>query len=266
MASASDSKRRKFIGGNWKSNGTIRSVTDLVAELNVLSPPVEIDVVVSPPLLYLPYVSRNLKRLYLLASQDVSPFSSGAYTGFVSAEMLYDFGVSWVILGHSEQRLYNGATNEVIGSKVRIAMKNGLSVIACVGESLQQRRTGNHLDIIAEQLQYIGGNVLDWDRIVIAYEPVWAIVTGLTASPLQAQEVHAFIRSWIEKNVSKAVACKVRILYGGSVKTSNSGILATQPDIDGFLVGGDALVAQNFIDICRSCLTSQSAPAIRSRL
>jgi len=256
--------RRKFVGGNWKSNGTIKSVTDLVSELNILSPPPEVDVVVGPPLLHLPYVARKMKRLYLLAAQDLSPFGSGAYTGFVSAEMLYDFGVSWVIIGHSEQRMYNGGSNEVVGKKVRMAMKYGLSVIACVGESLQQRRSGHHLDIIGEQLHHIAGNVLDWNQLVIAYEPIWAIGTGLTASPSQAQEVHSFIRSWIETHVNAAVASKIRIVYGGSVKTTNSQILAEQPDIDGFLVGGDSLIGQNFIDICKSCVPSN--PQIISKL
>jgi len=251
--------RRKFVGGNWKSNGTIKSITELVADLNVLSPPAEVDVVVSPPLLHISYAARTLKRLYVLAAQDVSQFGSGAFTGFISSEMLYDFGVSWVIIGHSEQRLYNAATNAIVGAKVRMAMKDGLSVIACVGESLQQRRTGNHFDIIGEQLQHIAGNVLDWERLVIAYEPVWAIGTGLTASPTQAQEVHAFIRSWVEIHVNALVASKVRIVYGGSVKIINSKILADQPDIDGFLVGGDSLIAQNFIDICKSCVPQKSS-------
>jgi len=258
--------RRKFVGGNWKSNGTIKSVTDLVSELNILSPPPEVDVVVGPPLLHLPYVARKMKRLYLIAAQDLSPFGSGAYTGFISAEMLYDFGVSWVIIGHSEQRMYNGGSNEVVGKKVRMAMKHGLSAIACVGESLKQRRSGHHLDIIAEQLHHIAGNVLDWNRLVIAYEPIWAIGTGLTASPTQAQEVHSFIRSWIEINVNAAVASKIRIVYGGSVKTTNSHILAEQPDIDGFLVGGDSLIGQNFIDICKSCVSSKLSPQIISKL
>jgi len=166
--------------------------------------------------------------------------------------MLGDMGVGWVILGHSERRALCGESNEIVGTKVGYALSQGLSVIACIGETLSQRDAGDMFTILNGQLRAIADAVTDWDRVVIAYEPVWAIGTGVVATPAQAQEVHAFVRRWLMENVSAGVASAVRILYGGSVNDGNCEELAQQEDVDGFLVGGAALKGSSFVKICNA--------------
>jgi len=237
-------KRKPFIGGNWKSNGSRLSVSTLVQGLNVASVPSGIDVCVAPTNLYLDSVSQSLKRSYLVAAQDSSAFTNGAYTGKVSAEQLRDFGVGWVIIGHSETR--HEGTVQYFGKKVAMAMKAGLSVIACVGETLEQRKSNKVMPTLIAQLKPIIDSVSDWSRIVIAYEPIWAIGTGVTASPNQAQEVHHNIRTLLKHEVGPSVADTTRIIYGGSVKPKNCDSLFSMEDIDGFLVGGASLKAKSF--------------------
>jgi len=249
--------RKPFVGGNWKSNGTLSSVAELVKGLNRLSPPQHVDVLVVPSYLHIPFVFRELKRTYLVGAQDVSKFPSGPYTGDISAEMLRDFGLNWVVIGHSERRIFHSNTDEVVSRKIKCAQTCGMNVVVCIGETLPQRQKQQTFDVLNTQMTAAAQNVIDWRGIVIAYEPVWAIGTGLAASPQEAQEVHAFIRQWISKNVSADVAEHIRIVYGGSVKVDNSVMLANQKDIDGFLVGGDALKAQSFIDICHAMNTSK---------
>ena len=168
-------------------------------------------------------------------------YDNGAYTGEVSAKLLKDINVNWTLIAHSERRQFFGDFEEVIGNKIKIALNNGLNVIACIGEKLNDREEGKTMDVCVMQLKTIAASVTDWDKVVIAYEPVWAIGTGKTATPQQAQEVHYEIRKWLSENVSVEIAHKVRIIYGGSVTETNCNELILENDIDGFLVGGASL-------------------------
>jgi len=171
---------------------------------------------------------------------------AGAHTGEVTADQLKDFDINWVILGHSERRQEFKEDDETVAAKVKLALKNGLSVIACVGETLEQREANQQQKVVTSQLDAIKQSVSDWSRVVIAYEPVWAIGTGKNASAEQAQEMHAAVRQWLSKAVDQQTAQSTRILYGGSVKGSSAGELVGQPDIDGFLVGGASLKPDEF--------------------
>lgn len=178
-----------FVGGNWKCNGNKASIKQLVSDLNSGSVPADVDVVCAPPFVYLSQVAESLKPPFKLAAQNCWTGKSGAFTGEVSAEMLVDNGVPWVILGHSERRALCGETNEVVGQKVAYAQSQKLSVIACIGETLEQRESGKMFDVLDAQIAAIAEKVEDWSTLVIAYEPVWAIGTGVVATPPQAQEV-----------------------------------------------------------------------------
>ena len=253
------------MGGNWKSNGTRASVAKLVGELNEaarspggLPPPSECEVIIAPEHIHLSIVLDAVDPRYKVAAQNCWDRSSGAYTGEIAAEALLDLGVAWVILGHSERRSLLGESNEFVGAKVEHAIEVGMDVIACVGETLAEREAGSMFDVLDAQLQGVADRVKaerDWAHIVVAYEPVWAIGTGVVATPEQAQDVHAHIRSWLAKNVSGAVGDATRILYGGSVNDANAATLATKPDIDGFLVGGASLKGDAFAAICRAKTT-----------
>lgn len=241
-----------FVGGNWKCNGTTASITQLVEDLNHGSVPSDVEVVCAPPFPYLTHVQGSLKPPYQLAAQNCWMGASGAFTGEVSAEMLLDIRVSWVILGHSERRGLCGESNAFVGSKVAYAQEKGLAVIPCIGETLKEREDGQMFNVLEGQLKDIVDNVVDWSRVVIAYEPVWAIGTGVVATPEQAQEVHAHLRKWISENASPSVAGSLRIIYGGSVNDGNCQTLAQLKDVDGFLVGGAALNGKSFVNICNS--------------
>ena len=193
------------------------------------------DAVVAPTFLHLDLVLRTLDKSYKVSAQNCSQYGTGAYTAEVAAAQLKDFGVPWVILGHSERRQLFHTTDDVVAKQLALALKNGLSVIACVGETLDERKKNHTWTVIERQLNAIAGAVKadEWDKLVVAYEPVWAIGTGETASPAQAQEVHKQIREWAEKKVSRDVANKLRLIYGGSVKGSNADELFSQKDIDG---------------------------------
>jgi len=233
-------------------NGTKDSLSKLLAELNKASLPGSVETVVAPPFVYLPMAMSTIRPEIQAAAQNCASEAKGAFTGEISAEMVKDCGVPWVILGHSERRALFGETDEIVGKKVARALSTGLKVIACIGESLEQREKGETSSVVRRQLSHIAANVSSWTDVVIAYEPVWAIGTGKVATPLQAQEVHADLRGWLAENVSAAVAQATRIIYGGSVKGSNAGDLAVLPDVDGFLVGGASLIASEFIDIIQS--------------
>eukprot|EP00210_Caulerpa_lentillifera_P007722 g7368.t1 len=249
-----------FVGGNWKCNGTLDSVKKLVGELNSGSIPTNVEVVCAPPFIYLPFVSENLNNsTFKVAAQNCWVKSSGAFTGEISAEMLVDGGIPWVILGHSERRALCNESNEFIGEKVAYAQSKNLSVIACIGETLKQREDGEMFKILDGQMQAIIDRVSDWSKLVIAYEPVWAIGTGVVATPDQAQEVHAYLRKWLSEKVSPEIASSLRIIYGGSVNDANCGELASREDIDGFLVGGASLKGPAFINICNSQTASVKA-------
>jgi triosephosphate isomerase (TIM) len=245
--------RKFFVGGNWKCNGTREQVKKIVDTLNKGDVPSQdvVEVVVSPPFVFLPIVKSSLKPDFHVAAQNCWVKKGGAYTGEVSAEMLVDLNINWVILGHSERRSLLKESNEFVGDKVAYALAQGLKVIACVGETLEQRESGATMDVVAAQTKAIAEKVTDWDSVVLAYEPVWAIGTGKVATPAQAQEVHCELRKWLHQHISPEVAAKTRIIYGGSVSGANCRELAAQPDVDGFLVGGASLKPE-FIDIINS--------------
>jgi len=233
--------RKFFVGGNWKMNGSKESIDKIIEFLTAgpLDPNAEVVVGVSP--CYLDYVRSKLPKTIGVAAQNCYKAEKGAFTGEISPSMIKDCGCDWVILGHSERRNVFGETDQLVGEKVGFALQSGLNVIPCIGELLEEREAGKTTDVCFRQLKAIADNVSDWSKVVIAYEPVWAIGTGKTATPEQAQEVHAAIRKWLEENVSADVASSTRILYGGSVSATNCRELAACPDIDGSLVGGASL-------------------------
>jgi len=248
--------RNLFVGGNWKCNGTMDFATkfpkDVLHALKFDSSKVE--VVVAPSLIHLTTVQQALKGTDVqVSAQNSSLYGPGAYTGELSAQMLVDAAIPWVILGHSERRHVMGETDEVVGKKTALALQSGRSVMACIGELLEERETKRTDEVNARQLAAILKETGDdWSNIVVAYEPVWAIGTGVTASPEQAQEAHDFVRSWIKSNVSQKAADETRILYGGSVTDKNADELIAKPDVDGFLVGGASL-KDAFKEIVRAC-------------
>eukprot|EP00475_Leptophrys_vorax_P020672 TRINITY_DN2834_c0_g1_i1.p1 TRINITY_DN2834_c0_g1~~TRINITY_DN2834_c0_g1_i1.p1 ORF type:complete len:257 (-),score=80.34 TRINITY_DN2834_c0_g1_i1:112-882(-) len=241
--------RKPFIGGNWKSNGTKKSVAALVDGLNgVAYPKDHVEVVVSPTFIHLDFVASNIANGIQVAAQNSSLTGYGAFTGEISAEAIADFGLKWVILGHSERRTLYGESDVVVADKVVAALKSKLSVIACIGEKLEERKGEETFNVCFRQLAAIADKVSadDWGKIVVAYEPVWAIGTGLTATPAQAQEVHLAIRNWFKEKYGEAVSNSLRIIYGGSVKADNAAELFREPDVDGFLVGGASLKVADF--------------------
>lgn len=209
-----------------------------------------IEVVVAPPSLHLLLVREQLRKDIAVASQNVFDKPNGAFTGEISVSQLQDSGISWTILGHSERRTILGESDEVVASKTKYAVDNGISVIWCCGESLEVREAGNTVSVVTKQLEALKAKIgtEDWSKIVIAYEPIWAIGTGKVATTEQAQEVHAAIRAWLKESVSQKAADETRILYGGSVSEKNCKDLSKQADIDGFLVGGASLKPA-FVDI-----------------
>jgi triosephosphate isomerase len=239
--------RRVLIGGNWKSNGDLNFIK---SHMNTVINTIKFDankceVVIAPTTLHLGLVRSYLDKAtnIQISAQNVSAYPDGAYTGEVSARQLKDDQYSWTLIGHSERRQYFGDSNDVVAKKTKISLDNGLNVIACIGEKLEERESNRTMEVCLSQLEAIANSTSDWSRVVIAYEPVWAIGTGKTASLEQAQEVHQELRNWLSKSVSKDVANSVRIIYGGSVTEQNANSLISQPDIDGFLVGGASLKA-----------------------
>lgn len=245
---------KPFVGGNWKCNGTKASVTDLCAKLVAGPlPPAEVcDIVVAPPHIFIDFALGKLAGSAVrVSAQDCNARGNGAFTGSHSPEMLKEFGLQYVIIGHSERRDIFHESNQEVCDKVRKAQQVGLSVIACLGEHLEDRKAGKTNEVIFEQMRAIAQGVVDWTKIVIAYEPVWAIGTGVVASPEQAQEAHAALRQWISEHVSPEVAHSTRIIYGGSVTGANCQALSRQPDVNGFLVGGASLKPE-FLQICNT--------------
>lgn len=245
--------RRRLIAGNWKLNGSRAANAALIAAICARLPASRpCDVMVCPPFVYLAEVAAALEgKGVLLGAQDVAVEAGGAFTGEVSAGMLRDVGCSHVIIGHSERRSLYGETDEVVVRKFQAARAGGLVPILCVGETLQERQSGITGDVIRRQLgavlQLVGAAEIG--AAIVAYEPVWAIGTGHTATPDQAAEVHALIRGMVASHDAR-IAAQLRILYGGSVKGANAGELFAKPDIDGGLVGGASLDAADFALIC----------------
>ncbi|KAH6642061.1 Triosephosphate isomerase [Boeremia exigua] len=240
--------RQFFIGGNFKMNGSIESIKKIVQNLNDAKLDPNAEVVIAPPALYLLLTREHLRKGIEVASQNVYDKPNGAFTGEISAEQLKDSGITWTILGHSERRTILKEDDAFVASKTKAALDGGISVILCCGESLEEREAGTTVDVVTKQLKAVADKVSDWSKIVIAYEPIWAIGTGKVATTQQAQDVHAALREWLKKEVSAEAAEKTRILYGGSVNEKNCSELAKQADIDGFLVGGASLKPA-FVDI-----------------
>jgi len=248
--------RQLFVAGNWKMHGDKASIKTLVTGLNAQAESVgNVSVAVCPPAVYLDYTKNCLVASNIaMGGQNIAVEPvSGAYTGETSAAMLKDLGCDYVILGHSERRAIYGETDAEIADKVKTALDMNLTPILCVGETLEERESGQLESVISTQLNAVVDmvGIAAFDKVVIAYEPVWAIGTGKTASAAQAQEVHAFIRGLLASKDS-TVAEKVIIQYGGSVKPGNAAELFSQPDIDGGLIGGASLNADDFIAICRA--------------
>jgi triosephosphate isomerase (TIM) len=244
--------RTRIVAGNWKMNKTLRETEELLTELSAKLPDTGAEVMVAPAFVNLTDATRALDGSTIeVVAQNMHHAESGAFTGEVSADMLLDINVTTVILGHSERRAYFGENDELLGKKVATAIDKGMRVIFCFGEELQERKAGAHFEVVKRQLSsaLFSLNRMAWNQLVLAYEPVWAIGTGETASPEQAQEMHAFIRKTIADAYDNEVAENVSILYGGSVKPSNAGEIFSKPDVDGGLIGGASLVADDFIAI-----------------
>ncbi len=243
--------RRKLVVGNWKMHGSVQSNAELL-RLLVQGPPVACDVAVCPPFPYLAQVAERLAGTGIgWGAQDCSAHEHGAYTGEVSAAMLADFGCRYAIVGHSERRTLHAESDELVARKAGALLARGITPIVCVGETLAQREGGLTDEVVKRQLSVVIhalGHCVG--EIVVAYEPVWAIGTGLTATPAQAQAVHATLRAQL--GAASAHAQRMRILYGGSVKPDNATALFSQADIDGGLIGGAALKAGDFGAICRA--------------
>ncbi|CAL8102779.1 unnamed protein product [Calicophoron daubneyi] len=237
-------KRVFFVGGNWKMNGSLESNKKLIDIINSATLDPRTEILVAPPAIYLHQVRQAINKRIHVAAQNCYKVPSGAFTGEISPAMIKDMDCEWVILGHSERRHIFGESNELIGEKVKHALDQCINVVACIGEKLEEREAGKTEAVCFHQMEAIKNAVEkpeDWTRVVIAYEPVWAIGTGKTATPDQAQEVHQAVRKWLEKNVSVEMANVIRIIYGGSVTAQNCRELAAKPDVDGFLVGGASL-------------------------
>ena len=253
--------RTPFVCGNWKLNKTIAEALALVTELkNQLGAVKGVMVGVAPTFTAISAVAKRLEGSSIATvAQDCFWESSGAWTGELSAPLLADAGATWAIVGHSERRQHFGDTNETVGKKARAVLAAGLGAIVCVGESLAERDGGRTLGVVDAQL---AGGLEDIDaavaqqRLVIAYEPVWAIGTGRTATPAQAQEVHAHLRKRLGERFGAQTAAAIRIQYGGSVKASNAEALMAEPDIDGALVGGASLEAADFVAIVKAARPS----------
>lgn len=243
--------RRKIVAGNWKLHGSRQFATDLVSDLVASLPGAGVEVVILPPLPYLGELVEAFEgRAIAFGSQDVSSNEKGAYTGEVSAAMLAEVGARYGLVGHSERRQYHNESSELVARKFAAAVHAGLVPVLCVGETLEQREAGQTEQVIAGQLAPVLALMgpAGFQHAVVAYEPVWAIGTGRTASKEQAQDVHAFIRGEVAK-LDARIADSLPILYGGSVKPDNAAELFAQPDVDGGLVGGASLVAADFLAI-----------------
>jgi len=245
--------REQIVAGNWKMNNDLAETEELLGQIKMqMVKEPEATVIVAPAYTNLYPTFQALKNTpVIVAAQNMHESAEGAFTGEISAKMLQSIGVTTVILGHSERRAYFHETNEQLAKKVDTAIKANMRVIFCVGEELQDRKDNKHFKLIESQLKQALFQIPagSWEQIILAYEPVWAIGTGETATPEQAQEMHQHIRSFIKENVGEDVASKVSILYGGSVKPSNAREIFAKEDVDGGLIGGASLQAVDFVEI-----------------
>ena len=249
--------RQKIVAGNWKMNNTLAEGIELAKAVNAIlekNAP-KCKVVLGTPFIHITEAVKTVnKKLIGIAAQNCANKASGAYTGEISAAMVKSTGAEYVILGHSERRSYYGETDALLKEKTDLALANGLTPIFCIGEVLEEREAGKHFDVVKGQIEnaLFHLSAADFGKIVLAYEPVWAIGTGKTASSEQAQEIHAFIRKTVAAKYGQAVADNTSILYGGSCKASNSKELFAQPDVDGGLIGGASLKAEDFYGIIKT--------------
>jgi triosephosphate isomerase len=250
--------RKKIVAGNWKMNTSFARGIELGVEINKLlrkQAKNEVTVILAPPFTHIAELVKvtDYPGIFI-AAQNCSSEPKGAFTGEVSAKMIKSTGAEYVIIGHSERRSIFNETNHQLLDKLKLALENELTPIFCIGEKLEERQAGNYFDVIQHQLDEAAFQLSpeDFSKIVIAYEPVWAIGTGLNASPEQAQEVHSFIRSAIAKKFNEEQSLNTSILYGGSCKASNARALFVQPDVDGGLIGGASLDAAEFVAIVNS--------------
>ena len=246
--------RKNIVAGNWKMNTTLPEGLQLAKEVNDALKGVDAkcDVIICVPFTHLASINGVIDKNRLgLGAENCADHVSGAYTGEVSAPMVASTGATYVILGHSERRQYYGETSETLKEKVKLALANGLTPIFCIGEVLEEREAGKHFEVVKTQIEdaLFDLSAEDFSKLILSYEPVWAIGTGKTATDDQAQEIHAYIRSVIEGKYGKEVAENTSILYGGSCKPSNAKALFAKPDVDGGLIGGAALKADSFMGI-----------------
>jgi triosephosphate isomerase len=247
--------RKQIVAGNWKMNNDLGQTDALIIDLKKQTQTSKAEVMIAPTFtnLYSAFEALRLDDIEVVA-QNMHFASNGAYTGEISASMLKSIGVSTVILGHSERRAYFSEMDDLLAKKVDAALENNMRVIFCFGEELNDRKTDNHFNIVEGQIKngLFHLPVSAWNNIVLAYEPVWAIGTGETASPEQAQEMHAFIRKTVKAKYNNDIAQNVSVLYGGSVKPSNAKEIFSKPDVDGGLIGGAALDAEDFFAIANA--------------
>jgi len=250
--------RKKIVAGNWKMNKTFQEADDLLFEIKEMlnkQNPEGVQVIVCPPTLYLELANDiSFESNFSVGAQNVNDNESGAYTGEISAPMLKSMDIEYCIIGHSERRKYFGETNQLLKDKVKKVLENEIIPIFCCGELLPERQAENHFNIVEKQLveSLFSLDVNNFSKVVIAYEPVWAIGTGVTASPQQAQEMHEHIRKLIAGKYGKEIADETTILYGGSCNAKNAKDLFANPDVDGGLIGGASLKAVDFIKIANS--------------
>jgi triosephosphate isomerase len=247
--------RTKIVAGNWKMNKDLKGTRTLLKDLVAHLPQTSVAVMVAPPFVNLPEAVSQLQGVPVeVAAQNMHFADSGAYTGEISADMLLSVGVKTVILGHSERRAYFKEDDALLSKKVSKAVEKGMKVIFCFGEELSDRYEKKHFEVVEHQLKNALFDLPEtaWQHLILAYEPVWAIGTGETASPEQAQEMHAFVRKQVAGAYSEGVADDVSILYGGSVKPGNAAEIFSKPDVDGGLIGGASLVAEDFISIIKA--------------
>ncbi len=244
--------RNKIVAGNWKMNKNLQETIYLTEDIASKLGETTAEVMVAPTFVNLSAAVSALESSMIeVVAQNMHFAESGAYTGEISAGMLKAIGIKTVIIGHSERRAYFGETDELLSKKVKAALENNLRVIFCFGEELADRQSGNHFAVVESQLKnaLFSLSAADWENIVLAYEPVWAIGTGETASPEQAQEMHAFVRKTVMEGFNQEIAEEVTILYGGSVKPGNAAEIFAKPDVDGGLIGGAALKTDDFLAI-----------------
>ena len=248
--------RKQIVAGNWKMNKTFSEGIELIEQIKEKSKDVNnAQLIVAPPFIFTNHASGLLQNTDIeIGAQNCANHDEGAYTGEVSAKILKSAGAGYVILGHSERRAYYEETDDLINQKLKLVISNGLIPIVCCGEVLSERESNEHFKVIAKQIKGMFNEVTpdEFKKVIIAYEPVWAIGTGKTATPEQAQEIHQFIRETIKNSYGSEIANNLSILYGGSCKPSNAKDLFKNPDVDGGLIGGAALKADDFIEIAKS--------------